>query len=160
MANVIRRVDPEQPSDGSTVLVFEMDSMTGTRIYAPGSTPDTPIYELTSDDAAKNVTLRRSAYSTVIGTAAYAHAFKRGAGKLGSVTLVGHEPVPIKDWLHLSGEGVEKARAQVKIRDVDYVWSSKMQGQGYRAFFYFEVSYLWIIPCVTRRINEARAVRE
>jgi hypothetical protein len=134
-------VDPPAPTDGSQLLIFDIDSMSTTRLYSPGSSRENPVYSISSDDGVKHSTIVRGMPGSqdVIAKVHYTGSLKKSRGKLGEVTVGQRDPVPIESWLTIRPT-TKSNEVVVKIHDEEYVWTSRPDGEGNIKHTVYEVS--------------------
>jgi hypothetical protein len=126
------------------MYIFDTDSVTTTRLYAPGGSRDKPEFSISTDDSLKHTTLFRGPPGSgdVVAKVDYAGTLKRTQGKLGTVTFSGSEPLHIEEWL---GHGKGKDSPPTLVKDGgEYVWRTRLEGNGNVKQPVIEVRTLWL----------------
>lgn len=168
---MITVVDPTPPSNpAGAILVFQQSSMTNTRLYAPGADPKTDAaYVVTASPDVRQVALRRGPQGDgpVLATVAYAGAFARARGRLGTVAFAGRDAkTPIEEWLATSkGTPKKDVRIALSVGGTDCVWTVHVQDGAHGicdvrvAWFVRENWVLTVVPsCLALARGRGRGV--
>jgi hypothetical protein len=121
-------IDPPPPCPGALMLIFLIDSVTSTRLYAPDKDPaGGAAYAVSSDGDPLRVTLHAGG-SHAVGTFVHPGLLQRLRGRRGTLERPGAEAVPVERWLRaVSGAGGARA-LHVSIAGQDYAWERQEKG--------------------------------
>lgn len=126
---MITVVDPAPSARGpQAMVVFQLSSMTKTRLYPPGASPATEAtYDVSSTSDAKRVTLRRGSPGDgpVVATVDYTGTAARLKGRFGTVEFAGKEgQMKIEEWMRITkGDKKRNQEIALNIGGADHVWT-------------------------------------
>jgi hypothetical protein len=117
MSSDISVVDPPTPTSG-TLLIFDLDSFSSSKLYTPGGSPSSPSFSWTSSEDAKHRILHHgNKDGAVAGEITFHGKLKKG---IGMVKITPGAEIPIENWGIASKQGVA-----VDIHGQRYVWSKR-----------------------------------